>query len=100
MKLKVTVVLIVEDEFLLRINAAEMLADAGSEVVEACSADEAIAILEVRRDIHVVFTNIQMLGSMDVLKLPASSEDVGRPPRSLRHSAISGRRRTTCRKVA
>jgi CheY-like chemotaxis protein len=63
------VVLVVEDELLLRINAAEMVADAGFEVIEAASADEAIDILEARRDITVVFTDIQMPGSMDGLKL-------------------------------
>jgi CheY-like chemotaxis protein len=63
------VVLVVEDEFLLRTNAAEMIADAGFDVVEAGDADEAIAILEARPDIHVVFTDIQMPGSMDGLKL-------------------------------
>ena len=63
------VVLIVEDEFLLRMNAAEMIGDAGFDVVEAANAEEAIAILEARPDIHVVFTDIQMPGSMDGLKL-------------------------------
>jgi CheY-like chemotaxis protein len=63
------VVLIVEDEFLLRVDAADMIAAAGFEAVEAASADEAIEILEVRRDITVVFTDIQMPGSMDGLKL-------------------------------
>jgi CheY-like chemotaxis protein len=63
------VVLVVEDEFLLRMNAAEMIADAGFDVVEAGNADEAIAILEARPDIHVVFTDIQMAGSMNGLKL-------------------------------
>jgi len=63
------VVLIVEDEFLLRMNAAEMIGEAGFDVVEAANADEAIAILEARPDIHVVFTDIQMPGSMDGLKL-------------------------------
>ena len=63
------VVLIVEDDFLLRMNAAEMIGDAGFDVVEAANADEAIAILEARPDIHVVFTDIQMPGSMDGLKL-------------------------------
>jgi CheY-like chemotaxis protein len=63
------VVLIVEDELLLRINAAEMIAEAGFDVVEAANADEAIAVLEVRPDIHIVFTDIQMPGSMDGLKL-------------------------------
>jgi two-component system, response regulator PdtaR len=63
------VVLIVEDESLLRISAAEMVADAGYDVVEAGNADEAIAILQARSDIHIVFTDIQMPGSMDGLKL-------------------------------
>ena len=42
---------------------------AGFDVVEAANADDAIEILEVRRDIAVVFTDIQMPGSMDGLKL-------------------------------
>ena len=63
------VVLIVEDEFLLRMEAADMIAAAGFEVVEAANADDAIEILESRRDIIVVFTDIQMPGSMDGLKL-------------------------------
>src|ERR1700693_2273388 len=63
------VVLIVEDEFLLRMDAVEMIADPGFEAVEAANADQAIGILESRRDITVVFTDIQMPGSMDGLKL-------------------------------
>jgi CheY-like chemotaxis protein len=63
------VVLIVEDEFLLRMNAVDMIETAGFEVVEAGNADEAIEILEARRDITVVFTDIQIPGSMDGLKL-------------------------------
>jgi CheY-like chemotaxis protein len=63
------VVLIVEDEFLLRMNAVDMIAAAGFEAIEASNADEAIEILETRLDITVVFTDIQMPGSMDGLKL-------------------------------
>jgi CheY-like chemotaxis protein len=63
------IVLIVEDDFLIRMNAAGMIEDAGFEVVEAASADEAIVILEARLDIRVVFTDIQMPGSMDGVKL-------------------------------
>src|SRR5512140_1336118 len=63
------VVLVVEDEYLLRMDAADMIAAAGFEVVAAASADEAIEILEARPDITVVFTDIQMPGSMDGLKL-------------------------------
>ena len=63
------VVLIVEDELLLRMDAIDMIEAAGFEVVEAGNADEAIEVLEARRDITVVFTDIQMPGSMDGLKL-------------------------------
>ena len=63
------VVLIVEDELLLRMDAVDMIAGAGFEVVEAGDADQAIEILETRRDITVIFTDIQMPGSMDGLKL-------------------------------
>ncbi|ABD08734.1 response regulator receiver domain protein [Rhodopseudomonas palustris HaA2] len=63
------VVLVVEDEALLRMNAIDMIEDAGFEVLEASNADDAIAILEGRDDIRVVFTDIQMPGSMDGLKL-------------------------------
>ena len=42
------VVLIVEDEFLIRMRAADIIEDAGFEVVEAADADEAILILESR----------------------------------------------------
>jgi CheY-like chemotaxis protein len=63
------VVLMFKDEFLLRMDAVDMIAAAGFEVVEAANADEAIEILESRRDITVVFTDIQMPGSMDGLKL-------------------------------
>ena len=63
------VVLIVEDDLLLRIDATSMIEAVGFDVVEAASADDAIKILEVRRDITVVFTDIQMPGSMDGLKL-------------------------------
>jgi CheY-like chemotaxis protein len=63
------VVLIVEDEFLLRMDAVDMIAAAGFEVVEAINADDAIEILESRPDITAVFTDIQMPGTMDGLKL-------------------------------
>jgi CheY-like chemotaxis protein len=63
------VVLIVEDELLLRIDAADMIEAAGFEVIETANADQAIEVLEARRDITVVFTDIQMPGSMDGLKL-------------------------------
>jgi CheY-like chemotaxis protein len=63
------VVLVVEDEFLLRMDATDMITAAGFDVVEAVDADAAIEILEARDDVAVIFTDIQMPGSMDGLKL-------------------------------
>jgi CheY-like chemotaxis protein len=63
------VVLVVEDDYLLRLDAADMIEAAGFEVIEAANADEAITILESRNDIAVVFTDVQMPGSMDGLRL-------------------------------
>src|SRR6195256_3252127 len=63
------VVLVVEDEMLLRLRAVDMVEDAGYTSVEAVDADEAIAILESRSDIALMFTDIQMPGSMNGLKL-------------------------------
>jgi DNA-binding NtrC family response regulator len=69
---KVATVLVVEDEFhFLQIE----LEDAGYDVVLADNADVAIAILEARTDIHLVFTDIDMPGSMDGLKLAACVRD-------------------------
>jgi CheY-like chemotaxis protein len=62
-------ILIVEDEALIRLRAVATVAAAGFEAIEAASADEAIRILECRSDIQVVFTDVQMPGSMDGLKL-------------------------------
>jgi two-component system, response regulator PdtaR len=63
------VVLVVEDDYLIRMSAAQTVADAGFGVVEAGNADEAIAILEARTDVRVMFSDIDMPGSMDGLKL-------------------------------
>jgi len=66
---RLPVILIVDDEFLIRSTTAEAIRDAGFEVVEAGNADQAIAILESRSDVQVVFTDIQMPGLMDGAKL-------------------------------
>jgi two-component sensor histidine kinase len=62
-------VLVVEDEMVLRMRAVDIVEDAGFTAVEAVNADEAISILEARSDISLLFTDIQMPGSMDGLKL-------------------------------
>jgi CheY-like chemotaxis protein len=63
------VVLVVEDEPLLRWNTVAVIEEAGFEVVEAANAIEAISMLEKRLDIRAVFTDVQMPGSMDGLRL-------------------------------
>jgi two-component sensor histidine kinase/CheY-like chemotaxis protein len=62
-------VLVVEDEMLLRMRAVDIVEDAGFTAIEAMNADEALAILESRSDVDLLFTDIQMPGSMDGLKL-------------------------------
>ena len=66
------VILVVEDESLINLTVSEELQRTGHMVVSAYSADQAIAILESRNDIHLVFTDIDMPGSMDGLRLSAA----------------------------
>ena len=63
------IVLVVEDEFLVRIGTRAALEMAGFDVLEASDTDEAIALLAARNDIHIIFTDVHMPGSMDGLKL-------------------------------
>jgi CheY-like chemotaxis protein len=62
-------VLIVEDEPLIRMGAVYLIEDAGFEVYEAGSADAAIALLELHKEICLIFTDVDMPGSIDGLKL-------------------------------
>ena len=64
-------VLVVEDEALIRMHAADMIRDLGFEVIEAANADQAISLLESNSKISVMFTDVQMPGSMDGLRLAA-----------------------------
>jgi CheY-like chemotaxis protein len=65
------VVLLVEDESFVRMTAADMLDDAGFTVIEAANADVAWSVLEHRDDVGVLFTDIDMPGSMDGFVLAA-----------------------------
>ncbi len=62
-------ILIVEDSGLIRLDAVDMAEREGFLVFEASNADDAIAILEAHPEIRLVFTDIEMPGSMDGLKL-------------------------------
>src|SRR6187551_468046 len=64
-----TNVLVVEDEIVLRMRAVDIVEDAGFTAVEAVNADQALSILESRSDISLLFSDIQMPGTMDGLKL-------------------------------
>src|ERR1700722_14163833 len=68
-------VLVVEDEMILRMRAVDIVEDAGFHPVAAENPDEAISILESRSDISLLFTDIQMPGSIDGLKLAHAVHD-------------------------
>ncbi len=63
------VVLVVDDEALLRWHASDLLASAGYRVVEADDAATALRILETREDVRLLFTDVQMPGALDGLDL-------------------------------
>ena len=65
-------VLVVEDEVLVNMFTSSELQAAGYDVVTAFDADEAMRLLEKRSDIDLVFSDIDMPGSMDGLKLAAA----------------------------
>jgi len=84
------VVLVVEDDFLLRMDAVDIVRNAGFEAIEAANADQAIAIIEADPDIHIVFTDVQMPGTMDGLRLARFIRDRWPP---IKIVATSGRLR-------
>ena len=68
-------ILVVEDEPLVRLDVIDQLEDEGYQVFEAGSASEAIRILEANASIRLIFTDIDMPGSMDGLMLAAAVRD-------------------------
>jgi CheY-like chemotaxis protein len=62
-------VLVVEDEPMVRMVAVDALSDCGLRLYEAADADEALEVIEEHPDIGLVFTDINMPGAMDGLKL-------------------------------
>lgn len=63
------VVLVVEDEPLVRMSAVDLVEDAGFVALEAATADDAMALMERDANVRIVFTDIDMPGSMDGLGL-------------------------------
>ena len=62
-------VLLVEDDFLIRMTIAEALADEGFTVLEAGNAEEAFRALDDEPAIGLLITDIQLPGGMDGLAL-------------------------------
>lgn len=57
------VVLLVEDEFLVRYDVATCLQEAGYVIVETASGEEAIEFCKSGMSIDIVFTDIDLVGS-------------------------------------
>src|ERR1700726_3025947 len=85
-------ILVVEDEMLLRMRAVDMVEDAGFTPIEAINADDALAILESRSDIELLFSGLHMPGSMDGLKL---AQDVPEGWPSIKIILVSGQLKLT-----
>lgn len=64
-------VLVVEDEPLIRMEAIDMMEEAGFRVFDAGSADQAVALMERHKEIGILFTDVDMPGSMNGLGLAA-----------------------------
>ena len=63
------VILLVEDDVLVRFTTAEILRDAGFDVLEAVDASEALALLTTGHPLNLVISDIRMPGHMDGLQL-------------------------------
>ena len=70
-----TVILVVEDEALLRLLLMDVLEEAGFAVIEACTADDAVLLLAHRPDIRLVFTDVDMPGVLDGFQLAQYVQD-------------------------
>jgi CheY-like chemotaxis protein len=58
-------ILVVEDEILVRLAIADYLRDCGYTVIEAADSDEAMVVLKSTLPVELVFSDVQMPGSMD-----------------------------------
>jgi len=67
---EVTVILVTEDEVLVRMFVTDALMDTGKyRVIEAVHAAEALRVLEARPDVQLLFTDVNMPGAMDAMAL-------------------------------
>ena len=73
--IKPTVILVVDDEPIIRLDAVAMMEDAGFAVIEAADAEEALAVMTTNGDVSVLFTDINMPGPFDGLELARQVHD-------------------------
>jgi CheY-like chemotaxis protein len=62
-------ILVADDDELIRLHASELLEESGYTVVEADNAEEALQIMEARKDVRLLFTDIQMPPGINGLEL-------------------------------
>jgi two-component system, response regulator PdtaR len=62
-------ILVADDDELIRLHASELLEESGYTVVEAASAKEALQVMEARKDVRLLFTDIQMPPGINGLEL-------------------------------
>jgi len=91
-----SVVLVVEDNTIVRMGAIDLVLTAGYEALEARDADEAIRFLESRDDIDLVFTDVQMPGTMDGIKLSHYIRDRWPPVKIMVASGAELSKRAAC----
>lgn len=72
------VILLVEDDVLVRFTTADILREAGFDVLEAVDSSEALELLATGHPLHLVITDIRMPGQMDGIQL-ASTIKKARP---------------------
>lgn len=86
-KVAARTVLVVEDDRLLNLFLSNLVVVGGFETVDACNADEAIAILETRSDIALLITSVRMRSDMDGVGL---AHQVNRRWPSIKIIVVSG----------
>jgi CheY-like chemotaxis protein len=69
------VILIVEDEALVRLSTVGILEDAGFRMIEAVNSDQALELLEMDSDVQLLFTDVNMPGTIDGLSLARQVHD-------------------------
>lgn len=82
-------VLVVEDEPLIRMTAADLIEDAGWQVLEAADAAEALKVIAAHPEVTVLFTDVNMPGPVDGIRL---AEVVHRDHPHIELVVTSGRR--------